>query len=212
MPTLTQLAESIAMTQNGDLSGVPLTLLNRAIALDPNNEHALWLSSIAKQQAGDHEQALEGFDKLMGIAQGDPEALATISQMRAHSVDALNISEDTTEGPSLEVVVTLSDKAKAASSDEQFVFIYATASEGPPMPLAVQRITVADLPSTITLDNSMAMIPTMTLSSFPSVTVGARISTTGTPTSQTGDWFVEIENISPEQADTLNLVIDGQTP
>jgi len=80
------------------------------------------------------------------------------------------------------------------------------------MPLAVSRMTVADLPVTVTLDNSMAMIPTMTLSSFDSVTVGARVSKTGNAIAQPGDWFTEVTDIEPATTDSVTLTVDQQTP
>lgn len=254
-PTLTQLAEAVAMTQQGNLAGEPSVYINRAREIDPDNEHALWLQSIALQQAGDHSEAMQGFDRLLDMAQGNPEALATVEQMRAVSLASLEgndtnnvtipsatddqpssttspataqndssgenptgpVSDASTEDTAavevaIDVTVELSDEARAASNDDQIVFVYATATDGPPMPLAVSRLTVSDLPLTVTLDSSMAMIPTMTLSAFPSVTVGARISTTGTPAEQSGDWFTETANISPATADSLTLTIDQQTP
>ena len=80
------------------------------------------------------------------------------------------------------------------------------------MPLAVSRITVGDLPVTVTLDDSMAMIPNMTLSAFPSVTIGARISPTGNPLAQSGDWFAEQNNILVNDTDSVSLTIETQTP
>ena len=215
---MAQLAEAAGMTQQGDLSGEPRALVTRA------NEHALWLLSIARQQAGDHQAAVEGFDILKAKASENPEAIAMIDQMRARSMQALSgeqatpmtipapVPNEEQAEASISVTVDLSDEARAASSDDQVVFIYATATQGPPMPLAVSRLSVADLPVTVVLDNSMAMIPTMTLSTFDSVTVGARISTTGNAVAQQGDWFNEAPNIEPSTTDEISLVIDQQTP
>jgi len=224
VPTMAQLAEAAGMTQQGDLSGEPRALVTRANELDPENEHALWLLSIARQQAGDHQAAVEGFDILKAKASENPEAIAMIDQMRARSMQALSgeqatpmtipapVPNEEQAEASISVTVDLSDEARAASSDDQVVFIYATATQGPPMPLAVSRLSVADLPVTVVLDNSMAMIPTMTLSTFDSVTVGARISTTGNAVAQQGDWFNEAPNIEPSTTDEISLVIDQQTP
>jgi len=253
VPTMAQLAESKAMLQGGTLAGEPLKQVERAIELDPDNEHALWLLAIAQQQAGDHEAAIEGFDRLTLMAQGDPEATATVEQMRARSVAALgseggsgtggNASEGTSDETSavgngngnestnsalpsdtaatesavgatasIDVTVAVSEEALAASDGSQTVFIYAVATNGPPMPLAVSRLSVADLPATVTLDNSMAMIPNMTLSAFDSVTVGARISASGNAIAQTGDWFTEAADVVPQSSSSLELTIDQQTP
>ena len=55
------------------------------------------------------------------------------------------------------------------------------------MPLAIVRKTVADLPITVTLDDSQAMTPAMVLSKFEQVTVGARVSKSGNAMPQSGD-------------------------
>ena len=249
VPTMAQLAESKAMLQGGTLAGEPLQQVERAIELDPDNEHALWLLAIARQQAGDHEAAIEGFDRLTLMAQGDPEATATVERMRARSVAALggdvgsgtgdNARDDSSEiangngnvnmnsaetsattasestvasTASIDVTVAVSEEALTSSDDSQTVFIYAVATNGPPMPLAVSRLSVADLPATVTLDNSMAMIPNMTLAAFDSVTVGARISASGNAIAQTGDWFTETADVDPQSSPSLELTIDRRTP
>jgi len=107
---------------------------------------------------------------------------------------------------------TISDTAAAGSSAEQSVFIYASATRGPPMPLAVVRLSVQDLPTTVVLDDTQAMIPTMKLSSFDDVTIGARVSKSGNPIAQTGDWFNETESVSVADTPSVTLVIDQQTP
>jgi len=222
VPTLAQLAEATAMTQDGSLAGKPMEYLKRANTLDPGNEHTLWLLAIAQQQAGNHDAALEGFNQLLALAGDDLQASSTIEQMRRRSMEALaldnssenqlsdNEQDNATAQASISVSVSLSAEALRLSQPDQTVFVYATATDGPPMPLAVQRLTVSDLPTTVLLDDSMAMIPTMTLSSFPQVTVGARVSTTGTPTAQEGEWFNERENIELANTDTLQLILDKQ--
>ncbi len=229
--TMAQLAESIAMTRNGDLSGEPMVLLERSQAIDPTHEHSLWLISIGRQQAGEHEAALQGFDQLTSISGDDPEALATIEQMRSQSLQALGQSgiraapeepsassdqdqaaPDNADVTAISVTVSLSESALANADPTQSVFIYATATTGPPMPLAVSRHTVSELPLTVTLDSTMAMIPTMTLDSFDNVTVGARVSKTGNPIAQSGDWFSEMGDVDIQNVENVELVIDQQEP
>lgn len=243
VPTLAQLSESIAMEREGELAGEPLAYLERANALNPDHEHTLWLLSIARQQAGDHEAALAGFDRLSAMSQENPEALATIEQMRSRSLEAMSVAAgngntpaaatdkeeqaaadssrndagtsdngNATASAAVQVSVTLSEAAREAVAADSAVFIFARASEGPPMPLAASRVTVGDLPVTVTLDDSMAMIPGMSLSAFPSVTIGARVSASGDPLPQPGDWFSEVSDVVVADTDALSLTIDSQTP
>jgi cytochrome c-type biogenesis protein CcmH len=56
------------------------------------------------------------------------------------------------------------------------------------MPLAILRRQARELPVAFRLDDTMAMTPEMTLSKFPQVVIGARISKSGSATPQAGDF------------------------
>ncbi|MFK7890637.1 MAG: c-type cytochrome biogenesis protein CcmI [Granulosicoccus sp.] len=220
-PTLALLAESIGMIQEGSLEGEPIEYLLRAQEIDPDNEHSLWLLSIAYQQSGDHQTALVGFDRLREMAQQNPEALSVIESMRANSTQALGLSSDETDAAAqstsidsaaLSVAVSVSEEVMAAVDPSHTVFVYARATEGPPMPLAVSRLLVSDLPTTVTLDETMAMIPGMSITSFPLLTVGARVSASGNAIAQSGDWYTEDSNLSLGDGLAVDLVIQQQVP
>ncbi|HTP61323.1 MAG TPA: c-type cytochrome biogenesis protein CcmI [Burkholderiales bacterium] len=85
--------------------------------------------------------------------------------------------------------------AKAQSSDT--VFILARPASGARMPLAVARVTVAQLPYRFTLDDSMAMAPGATISSHAQVMVVARVSKSGSPAPQKGDIEGSIGPVAP---------------
>ncbi len=116
------------------------------------------------------------------------------------------------QGPSIQVAVSLAEPLKSRANPNQSLFIYAKAAAGPPMPLAVKRLRVADLPVTVTLDDSLAMTPEMRLSSFPQVIVGARISTSGQATPQSGDLEGEKGPLKPAETASLQVVIDHVRP
>ena len=99
--------------------------------------------------------------------------------------------------------------SKVAPTDT--VFIFARAAEGPRMPLAIVRRTVADLPITFTLDGTMAMSPEMSLSRFPVVVVGARVSKSGNAMPSPGDLTGQVANVKVG-TEGLNIVIDTVQP
>jgi len=92
------------------------------------------------------------------------------------------------------------------------VFIYAKAIDGPPMPLAVSKKRVSDLPVELILDDNLAMVAGMNLSSFESVVVGARVSMSGNPVAQSGDYFVEVQPVKPGQSAPVLLNIESKVP
>ena len=65
------------------------------------------------------------------------------------------------------------------------------------MPLAVMRAKAQDLPLDFRLDDSMAMMPGMKLSSFPALVIGARISKSGNAIPASGDLQGTVKDIKP---------------
>ena len=112
-------------------------------------------------------------------------------------------------GVEVTIDVSLADELKASAKAGDIVFIYAQALSGPKMPLAIERKKVSDLPLTITLNDAMAMMPTMKLSSFPQVKLLARISTSGNAMQQPGDLIGAVEPVSIDDKTHHKIVING---
>lgn len=110
--------------------------------------------------------------------------------------------------PGLEVSVSLAPELAGRMSPGTMVFVFARAAAGPPMPLAVQQLSLADLPATVRLDDSMAMMPQMRLSAFPQVVVGARVSPSGQARPQPGDLEGSTGPVSSADAGAVSVVID----
>lgn len=105
------------------------------------------------------------------------------------------------------MTAALADKVSATDT----LFVFARASVGPKMPLAILRVQVKDLPVTFTLDDGMAMTPTMKLSSFPEVVIGARISKTGQAVPASGDLEGFSQPVKIGDTDVV-VTIDQQVP
>jgi cytochrome c-type biogenesis protein CcmH len=80
------------------------------------------------------------------------------------------------------------------------------------MPLAIHRGPATELPLTVVLDDSMGMLPSMKLSMFPKVIIGARISGSGNALAQSGDLQVLSTGIDVNRKDPVDLVIDSVVP
>ncbi len=80
------------------------------------------------------------------------------------------------------------------------------------MPLAIQRLKARQLPITVALDDSMGMLPTMKLSMFAQVIVGARVSKSGNALPQSGDLQTVSAPLDVHRSEPIELKIDSVVP
>lgn len=222
----TNYADAMAMANNQSLLGEPTKLINKALALDPDNTTALALAGSAGMERGDYVAAITHWQKLISllppdyqdiqmIRDGLNQAREFLSQQKGGKEMLAKLPSDTAPAkpaanPALAITghVTLSADLLAKAAPTDFVFILARAAEGPKMPLAVIRKQVKDLPMEFTLDDSMAMTQQMKLSGFDKVVVLARVSKTGTPMAQPGDLEGSAGIVKPGRKG-LNITIDS---
>jgi cytochrome c-type biogenesis protein CcmH len=74
------------------------------------------------------------------------------------------------------------------------------------MPLAVKRLTVADLPAEVSLSDSDAMMPQLKISGFAQVQLVARISRSGNATA--GEWIGRSPPLASSTTEPQQLTID----
>lgn len=218
-------ATALAMTRGGALTGEPIRLVQRALDQQPDHPQALWMAATAAYQSGDYGTALEYYRRVEPLVEGEQlqqvrsmiEELAlkgdddqAIAESRQPAEDAAGQPADTPASLQVNVALAPSMRGEAAAGDT--VFIFARAVDGPPMPLAVVRKTVADLPVTVTLDDSQAMTPQFRLSGFERVTVGARVSRSGQPAARPGDLEGESPPLPTHTSETVEVTIDRVVP
>ncbi|MFN7777885.1 MAG: c-type cytochrome biogenesis protein CcmI [Betaproteobacteria bacterium] len=134
--------------------------------------------------------------KLAGMPPAPPPAAAPASPalprdhppIAAPAGDPAAKSADAATGKATVAgTVTLGADVKAKAAPNDTVIVFARAAQGSRMPLAMKTLQVKDLPAKFTLDEPMAMSPTMTLATAAEVIVGARVSKTGAPMPNPGD-------------------------
>jgi len=217
-------ADALAMANDSSLEGKPIELINKALKISPRDMTGLWLSGMYAEEHGDNKKALTQWTSLFEVVKGSKyeqpvmTMLARVNNLVAKS-DQIDLAALSTKpaaitsvaSSSAAIVVTIkldeSIKDKVAATDT--VFIYAKAMSGPPMPLAAVKKQVKDLPLTITLNDAMAMMPSMKLSNFENVKIGARISKSGNAITQAGDIKQEVDNVATTNASAVNIVLGG---
>jgi cytochrome c-type biogenesis protein CcmH len=178
------------------IEGRSVELLERAVKLDPQSQHGLWLLGISQFQHDHYAEAASTWRQLQpmlepgsNVAKAVTEQIA-VADARAGKSGATGPDAPAAadpQGPSLQVQVALSPTLKSKLSPGDTLFVYARAERGPPMPLAVAKMDATALPATVTLTDAMGMTPQLKLSSAPRVFVGARISKSGQAIAQPGD-------------------------
>jgi len=213
-----QYAEAIAFANDKSLNGKPSELINKALTLEPENLNALWLGGMMKAQQNDRQGAIILWRKLASLLPANiPEAKKEIQNAIANLENSTpgavkQPESEQTEtavaaNVSVAIEVSLSSDYQKSVVPEDTVFIYAQALSGPKMPLAIVRKKVSDLPIKVSLDDTMAMMPTMKLSNFEKVKLLARISKSGNAMTQPGDLIGVIEHVSLSDTGKSNKII-----
>ncbi|NNB16802.1 c-type cytochrome biogenesis protein CcmI [Pseudomonas fragi] len=189
-------------------------LTDEALKADPKEVTSLGLLGIAAFEDQRFEQAIGYWQRLMTeLPEGDASRAALEGGI-AKAREQLQASGGKVETApvakamaSIKVSVDLADAVKASALPGDSVFIFARAVSGPPAPLAVKRVTVADLPITVELGDVDAMMPQLKLSNFPEVQLMARISRAGQPTA--GEWVGRSQPLSSSTQELQQLTIDS---
>ncbi len=219
-------SEAIALGNNQRFTPEARDLVMRAMEMEPDNVNVLWFAGVAEFQAGKYRNSIDHLSRLANQAKQDPEinrSLRVYIEQARNQLIAAGESVPTTDeilganageskaadsGASVQVKVDINDDVRSRFSNSDTVFIYAKAAAGPKMPLAVQRLTLAQLPATVTLDDSMAMMEGMNMSSFGSVIVSARVTTTGSAIAKAGDYIGELEVEDVSQTELVEVKIN----
>lgn len=218
-------ADSAAGLSQGKMDGKPMELINKSLALDGKNIKALLLRGTWEIQKNDLPAAEKSFtlaksltEPNSGFAQIADNALGEIASRRGGtpgtSVPAAVVGTPQASAPdALLTTVTLqlsaeARKAAAASTATAAVFLIVRASgaeRGPP--LAAKKLAFADADKPIVLTSADAMIGGAGLKPGADVVLQARLSLTGQPMAQAGDWQSVKTNAKLPSA-VLTLAID----
>ena len=218
--TLVDLALAIANRDGTPLQqGRPVDLLENALKLDENNQPALFYSGMAAANNGDTARAAVLWERLLG--QNPPDDVRELLEQNiaawrgeeppAPAVAPAPVSAEIPDDAVVSARVSLSSEALAAMPAEASVFIIARDPAVPTPPIAVTRRRLSELPATISLSDAQSMVEGRDLSKFAEIELLARVSLSGGPAAQSGDWFGSLL-VRPAERATVTLTIDQQVP
>lgn len=221
--TLVELGEALLARDSARIDGRIAALFENALALEPNNATALFYGGIGALNAGNNFLAADRWETLLGL---DPPAeiqqvlIQRIAEWRGESLPTAPAAaaEPASQPAPIEnadfiISADISLSAIAAESlpADATVFVIARDPGQPGPPIAVTRRRLSELPDTIQLDDSDSMIPGRSLSGFPQFELVARVSLSGQPVQQSGDWF-GAQIVKPEENARITLSIDQRVP
>jgi cytochrome c-type biogenesis protein CcmH len=221
--TMVDLAIAILSRDQAPIQGRTASLVESALALEPNNQAALFYSGIAAANRGETDKAAMLWEKLLGLNPPDDVrdiVVRNIAFWRGEEVPepVAEVSEPASSEPEsipddaiISARVSLSSEAMSAMTTDKNVFIIARDPNQPSPPIAVTRRRLSELPAVVSMSDSESMVAGRSLSMFAEIELLARVSVSGGPAAASGDWFGSLI-VRPAETDSVLLTIDQQVP
>lgn len=201
-------AEAQILAEQTTLVGDAARLVEEVLATRPQDSKALWYGGLVAFERGQNDVARQRFTALVAV---DPRAADIVRDRLEALGDAGGAPSGqggaAASGPSIKLSVALgAGRSVAELGPSAQLFIIARAPEGGP-PIAVIRRPPSAVPGEFTLSDADSMIAGRSLASYAEIAVVARLSRTGQPIEQPGDWFAQT-TVRRGEPGTVALVID----
>ncbi|KAF1718070.1 cytochrome C biogenesis protein [Pseudoxanthomonas yeongjuensis] len=198
------------------LDAQAIAWVRHALSVQPGHQRATWLLGISQRQEGQSAEAAKTWEPL--LAQVDAATAATLrQQIDTARADAglpplpapAESASPATSANALTVKVALDPDfaARARLRGDATVFVIARVPGGPPMPVAVEKHSLSELPLTVALDDGDSPMPTQKLSALKEVEVFARLSASGDPMRQEGDMESKPVRITLPATSPVELIL-----
>lgn len=208
---LGQWAQALYFASDKHFTPQVQALTDEALQADPWEVTSLGLLGIAAFETQRYQAAVDYWTRLLAALPADDASRSALEGGIARARDNLAKraadAAPAVKAKSIKIHVELAAALQGKVRPNDSVFIFARAINGPAAPLAVKRITVADLPADVELSDSDAMMPQLNLSNFAQVQLVARVSRAGQPT--TGEWVGRSQPLASDSGVQQALTIDS---
>ena len=186
---IAQMAQDEFMSRNRVADQEIVNLFELALKLDPDQITALGSLGIIAFEEGDHQRSLDLWTRMLGQLQQGSEQAKAIELGIARASE--RVAQKTAEklalgGAEIQLSVSLS-QAIPESLKNATVFLFAKEVGGSPRPIAARRLSVNELPLTVTLSNNDSLMGGQ-LHPGLRVEIMARL-TVGDAAGSQGDWI-----------------------
>ncbi|WEZ87237.1 c-type cytochrome biogenesis protein CcmI [Pseudomonas sp. NyZ480] len=204
---LGQWAQALYFAADKQWSAPLQALTDEALQADPKEVTSLGLRGIAAFEGERYQEAIDYWQRLLALLPEGDASRAALQGGIDRAAERLGGKPAAPVAARVKVRVELAAALKDKVKPDDTVFIFARALNGPPMPLAAKRVTVAQLPIEVELSDADAMMPQMKLSDFAEVKLVARVSRAGQPTR--GEWIGQGAPLAKGTQATQHLIIDS---
>jgi cytochrome c-type biogenesis protein CcmH len=211
-------AQALFFQSQGAMTDTVTQAIEDARALNPDEVNALGLLGIHAFSQQEYRDAIGYWERIVTVAPDHPQ-LASIQDGIREAYLRLGeeppaMASAAPSGPGVTVRVSIDDAFQDQVADDTVLFVFARRQDGAGgPPLAITRLTAADLPAEVRLDDSQAMSPDAKISAVDRVMVTARLSRSGNAIAQPGDWQGSLDapaDVGPATGEPVELVIDQQ--
>ncbi len=208
---LGQWAQALYFASDKHFTPQVQVLTDEALLADPKEVTSLGLLGIAAFETQRYQAAVDYWTRLLAALPADDASRSALEggivRARENLAKRVANAAPAVKTTSIKIHVELAAALQGKVRPNDSVFIFARAINGPAAPLAVKRITVADLPADVELSDADAMMPQLNLSNFAQVQLVVRVSRTGQPT--TGEWVGRSQPLASDSGVQQALIIDS---
>ena len=200
-------------------------MLSKVLKEDPTNLDAISLLALIAYERHDWLQAKSAFEVLLNsmdeqdsrygmIAQRITEIEQNISAENTQQQVQQSSDEDNNavQTSAIKITVNLAPQFTDKLPTQGTLFVFAKAANGPPMPLAVVKLTDYSFPIEVQLSDSNAMVAGLTLSSVDKIILTARISKDASVMPSTGELEGRSDVLERSQTKAYDLLINELIP
>ena len=203
---LAGMGEAIMLSGDSTRAEQAAELFERALQLDPTVPKGLFYGALIAYREGHLDVARARFSAMLALS--PPENVRTALQKEIDEIDAKqHPAIDAATAIHLHVTLAPALAGKLPANASLFVFV--PSPQGGP-PLAAKR-SAASLPQDVELSAADSMIEGRGVQPGQKVSVIARISTSGSPNSHSGDLYGQIEYVTGKSGPRA-LQIDRLSP
>jgi cytochrome c-type biogenesis protein CcmH len=216
---LADYGEALFLSSSDGMAGEAGNLFRDLVPRAPDNPKVMWYGGIAAFEAGDDAQGTRLWTRLLDM--NPPDAMRQMIEDRigtAPSTEAPAASAAASPAEALEPVadgvirvrVSVDPFLAQQVNGSVPLFIFARGAAGGP-PLAAVRRSAGELPLVLDLSDESAMIDGVQISDQDSLTLVARLSMSGSPRQQSGDFFGQV-SYSRDDGSEVEIRIDQVVP